>query len=198
MKHLDTVPPPWAPESEYAVLQSESLSWRNELPASLQFTRTAIHQRKVSNQHGALLLLHLTYHQTMCDLTRIGMRELFRIRGAVIFPVEQLSFLRQVQDSCFDNCMAVSSVFSECLKHGLEALADTWLCVVSHDASRVLVHYVTNRLGSPGRHTASDFRSKVEAALQIHVRALEKMIPIQTLARPLVSSSSLLPFLYFG
>ncbi|KAI5455609.1 hypothetical protein BGZ63DRAFT_368601 [Mariannaea sp. PMI_226] len=189
VKHLDATAPPWAPESEYNTLHAECLDWRNLLPASLHFTRSAIHQRKMSTQHGALCFLHITYHQTMCDLTRIGMPELFRIRVNISFPPEQITFLRQVQDECFDNCMSISSIFRESLRHGMAGLADTWLCVVAHDVSRVLVYYATNYLGSPKRHDDVQLRPQIRGALQANVQALEKMAQIQALARPLVSVS---------
>lgn len=125
----------------------------------------------------------------MCDLTRIGMRELFNIRVPIAFPPEQINFLCQVQDECFDSCMTVSHAFREGLKHGWETLADTWLCVVAHDISRVLIHYVLGTLGSFERHS-SELISEVRAALQVNVQTLDRLRSVQTLAHPLVSVPS--------
>ncbi len=73
----------------------------------------------MTDQHGALLLLHITYHQTIGDLTRIGMRGLFKMQEPILFPSEPEGFLRQLQDACFDNSMTVSTILEEALKHEL-------------------------------------------------------------------------------
>ncbi|KAJ6438777.1 hydrolase or acyltransferase of alpha beta superfamily [Purpureocillium lavendulum] len=185
VKHLDESQPPWVEHSEYATLRAECQAWYSSLPESLKFSRSAVQKRKVSGQHGALMLLHITYHQSMCDLTRIGMAELFRIRAPIIFPDEQHDFVRQVQDACFDHCMAVSSVLQEALHHGTEAFADTWLCVVAHDVSRVQIHYAKDRLGSSARHDHYGFGSEVNVALSVNFEALHRMIPLLALAKPL-------------
>jgi len=189
VKHLDVARPPWLCDSEYNILQADLSRWHNSLPDNLHFTRSAVQKRKVTDQHGALLLLHLTYHQSLCDLTRIGMRELFKIREPILFPPEQDEFLRQVQDACFDNGMAVSDVLQESLKHGTGSLADTWLCVVAHDAARVLVYYLSNKMGSTARHNDDTLRSRVTLALWANMQALQRMIPMFALARPLVSET---------
>ncbi|KAL3962913.1 hypothetical protein ACCO45_004436 [Purpureocillium lilacinum] len=185
VKHLDESQPPWMEQSEYSTLRAECQAWYSSLPESLKFSRSAVQKRKVSGQHGALMLLHITYHQSMCDLTRIGMVELFRIRAPIVFPAEQHEFVQSVQDACFDHCMAVSSVLQEALHHGTEAFADTWLCVVAHDVSRVQIHYAKNRLGSSARHDHYGFASEVNAALSVNFEALHRMIPLLALAKPL-------------
>ena len=187
VKHLDESQPPWMEQSEYSTLRAECQAWYSSLPESLKFSRSAVQKRKVSGQHGALMLLHITYHQSMCDLTRIGMVELFRIRAPIVFPAEQHEFVQSVQDACFDHCMAFSSVLQEALHHGTEAFADTWLCVVAHDVSRVQIHYAKNRLGSSARHDHYGFASEVNAALSVNFEALHRMIPLLALAKPLVS-----------
>lgn len=194
VKHLDVAKPPWMQDSEFSTIQAALSQWHNSLPDSLQFTRSALQKRKVSDQHGALLLMHLTYHQSICDLTRIGMRELFKIREPILFPPDQDGFLRKVQDECFDNAMAVSDVFQEALKHGTESLADTWLCVVAHDAARVLVYYLVNKMGSTGRHSENTLRVRVTQALWANVQALQRMKPMFALAKPLVSGTRIVTF----
>lgn len=187
VKHLDDSQPPWAQDSEFSLVCHSLTHWAECLPKSLQFDRSAIQKRKISNQHGALMLLHLTYHQTMCDLTRIGMPELFRIRVPFQFPPEKADFVERVQNACFDNCIAVTNVFREALHHGLEGFADTWLCVVAHDSLRVVVHYLSKRLGTLARHDSGTVRDMAVEGVGVNVRVLEKLIPLQALAKPLVS-----------
>lgn len=72
IKHLDTARPPWLPDSEFAQLDAELRYWYDNLPANLQFTPTTLYIRQETSQVGALCALHYAYHQTMCDLYRIG------------------------------------------------------------------------------------------------------------------------------
>jgi hypothetical protein len=73
IKHLDTAKTPWLPDSEFARLDAELRHWYDTLPANLQFTPTTLYIRQETSQVGALCALHYAYHQTMCDLYRIGM-----------------------------------------------------------------------------------------------------------------------------
>lgn len=187
MKHLEKIHPPWEPGSEWSKLYGELGSWHESLPDSLRFTRAAVQKRKFTGQHGALLFLHLCYHQTMCDLTRIGMGDLFRIKGRLVFPPEQHHFLSNVQDDCFDHCIAVSSIFREALAHGAEAYADTWLCVVAHDASRVQVNYFQRRFGSAIMRTS--LAEDVDSALSSNVDVLTRLVPLVALAKPLLQAT---------
>lgn len=72
IKHLDTARNPWMPDSEFAQLDAELRYWYDNLPANLQFTPTTLYIRQETSQVGALCALHYAYHQTMCDLYRIG------------------------------------------------------------------------------------------------------------------------------
>ena len=170
------------------MLEASFQHWYNSLPGSLHFSRTAIYMRKESSQLGGLLFLHVTYHQTMCDLTRIGMRDLFKIRAAFEFPPERTDFLKQVQDKCFEHCMALSSIYEEAMRYGPEALSDTWLSVVAHDSSRVIVHYISNDLGTSVEKGES-LKKLAVLALHANIIALKKMITIHSLAKPLVSQT---------
>jgi hypothetical protein len=190
VKHLDKALSPWLPESEFAALEASLLSWYHSLPSSLQFTRTAIYMRKESSQLGALLLLHWTYHQSLCDLNRIGMDELFRIRRPVLFPPEQADFQKTTQDKCMEHAAGISLIFEEALRHGIEALADTWLPVIAHDSTRVLVHFITRKLGTSATKFIM-YRPHAVACMQANITALKRMVPMFQLAKPLVSSQAL-------
>lgn len=123
----------------------------------------------------------------MCDLTRIGMPELFRIRAPFQFPPNKADFVERVQNACFDNSIAVTNVFREALHHGLEGFADTWLCVVAHDSLRVVAHYLSKRLGTLERHDGGVNRDMAVEGIVTNLRVLEKLVPLQALAKPLVS-----------
>lgn len=136
VKHLHTTDLPWLlPDSEFAQLRRDMLHWYVSLPPSISLTRSAIYMRKETNQHGALILLHITYHQSMVNLMRISIPDHFRMQSSLVFPDEQHEFLRMLQDACFDSSIAVSDAFREALGNGPESLADMWLCVAAHGSA---------------------------------------------------------------
>ncbi|KAK2590458.1 hypothetical protein QQS21_011859 [Conoideocrella luteorostrata] len=189
VKHLDETQPPYLEDSEFSVIHRSLAHWAHSLPESLQFDRSAIQKRKISGQHGALMLLHVCYHQTVCDLTRIGMPELFRIRVPFQFSPDKKDFVEGVQNVCFDSCIAVTNLFREALHHGQEMFADTWLCVVAHDSIRVIVHYLSKHLGTVARHEDVLLRETAISGLSANMQALERLIPLQALAKPLHASA---------
>ncbi|CAG8374419.1 unnamed protein product [Penicillium salamii] len=149
VKHLDTSKPPWDPDSEFQQLKREFVSWKRYLPQNLKWHSGAIWARKESSQLGALTLLWCTYHQTLVDLYRIGMPTLFRIRRIVEFPSEQREFLDDCRRVCFNSAREVSRIIVEASRHGLHALADTWLCIIAHDSTKVMLYYLNHITDSP-------------------------------------------------
>ncbi|KAJ5365265.1 hypothetical protein N7517_008151 [Penicillium concentricum] len=152
VKQLDTSKPPWEPDSEFKQLSTECESWRQYLPHSLN----SIWARKESSQLGALTLLWCTYHQTLVDLYRIGMPTLFRIRRHVDFPSDKKEFLDYCRRVCFDSARGVSKIIVEALRHGIKALADTWLCIIAHDSTKVMLYYLKHIGDSSASLSASD------------------------------------------
>ncbi|KAJ5735955.1 uncharacterized protein N7483_001080 [Penicillium malachiteum] len=161
VKHLDTGKPPWQADSEFSLLCSELHSWRLSLPQSLLWNPSSIYARKESSQLGALTLLWCTFYQTLVDLYRIGMPVLFRIQKHFIFPPEQKEFLEHCQKVCFDNAREASTILSEALRHGLKNLADTWLCIIAHDGTKVILYYL--KLQEAASSSSMDQRERNEA-----------------------------------
>lgn len=129
----------------------------------------------------------------MCDLTRIGMRDFFTPRASsrVKYLREQASFLTRIQDQCFEHCMALCALYDEALKHGPEALADTWLSIVAFDSAKIIIQYISTGLGT-SKDKGETLRTHAIAAVHSNIRALESMVPLHFLARSLVSSPSVL------
>lgn len=186
MKHLDTATLPWLPNSELSIIAEGFQAWYGTLPTSMHFSPTAIYTRKESLELGALALVWCTYHQTLCDLYRIGMPLLFKIRTPVEFPPEQGKFLQHCQQMCFESAKNVSIVISGAIKHGINMLADTWMCTIAYDSTRVMLYYLTQILDSRGEQTRLLLRDTMPQ-LQSNVRALRQMIPMFATADQCVS-----------
>ncbi|KAJ5524402.1 hypothetical protein N7494_011052 [Penicillium frequentans] len=173
VKHLDTAKPPWQEDSEFQLLSAEFEKSRLSLPKSLYWNSEAIYARKESSQLGALALLWCTFHQTLVDLYRIGMPALFRIQKEVKFPPEQQEFLQHCRTFCFENARQVSRIISEALRYGLKVLADSWICIIAHDSTKVMLHYLTLKKKSTDFYqrevndTISLVQSNLDALLQM-------------------------------
>lgn len=172
MKHLDIVRPPWLAGSEFLLLSAEFDNWRYSLPQSLQWRPDAIYARRESSQLGALTLLWCTYHQTLVDLYRIGMPAIFRIRKNIEFPPDQQGFLKHCRRFCYENACEVSNVLSEALRHGIKVLADTWLCIIAHDSTKVMLHYMKQNEMAQGEV------SDTKALIQRNLDGLIQMRPM--------------------
>jgi hypothetical protein len=70
------------------------------------------------------------------------MPTLFRIRRYVEFPSEQQHFLDDCRRVCFNSAREVSRIIVEASRHGIKALADTWLCIIAHDSTKVMLYYL--------------------------------------------------------
>lgn len=121
----------------------------------------------------------------MCDLTRIGMSELFRFKSPVIFPPEQSCFVTEVQEECFNHSLSISSIMREAMAYGPEAYGDTWLSVVAFDVCRVQVHYMKNQLGFAAERASTS--SDINLSLMTNLDILARMVPFNALATTLVS-----------
>lgn len=112
----------------------------------LRFTTSVQYIRKDSSQLGALCLLHCTFHQTMCDLHRIGLPRLYKIRTKIQYPPERLDFLATVQQTSFHHACELAKILQTASRHGVKTFADSWLSVVAHDTNRLMVYYLTKTI----------------------------------------------------
>jgi hypothetical protein len=185
VKHLDTATPPWLPQSEFAELDAAFKHWLETLPTSLVFSDAAIYMRKESSQVGALCMLHIAYNMALCGLYRIGMPKLFRIRSPMEFLPDQEDFVRRTQDQCFYHAQVVATIFAEAIRHEVKTFVDTWFSTVAYDSSRIMLYYLNHVVGT--RDPRSEALWKETAPLlQANLRAQRLMIPMYSLAQPLV------------
>ena len=195
IKHLDTATVPWLPESEFALLEAELLNWHGSLPADLEFSTTAIYIRKETYQLGALCLLHCAYHQTMCDLYRLGAPALYKLRSAFQFPPEQSRFLQDMQLCLFKEARTLAAILAATERHGPGLIGDTWLPTIAYDSNRIMLYYLTEVVG-PTEEKRKEFVMGTIPYLQSNVKALKTMRATNAVADSLVrtlGSVSLLP-----
>ncbi|SMR63451.1 unnamed protein product [Zymoseptoria tritici ST99CH_1A5] len=184
IKHLDTAKLPWLPDSEFAQLDAELRDWYDNLPANLQFTPTTLYIRQETSQVGALCALHYAYHQTMCDLYRIGAPGLYRLRSAFIFPPEQSNFLAKLRFTLFGHARSLATIMSEALRHGPHAIADSWLPTVLYDSCKIMLFYLT-QLIDPSLDTSKALMAETIPHVRDNVKALKIMRSMYAAAGPL-------------
>ncbi|OAL31971.1 hypothetical protein AYO22_00841 [Fonsecaea multimorphosa] len=141
IKNLGTAKLPWLPDSEFAELDAECRNWYETLPDTLKFNPTAIYIRKEMSQLSSLCVLHYAYHQTMCDLYRIGAPALYKLRARFRFPPEQSDFLHHLQRTLYEHAKSHAVITAEGLKHGVRILADSWVPSIVYDSSRIMLYF---------------------------------------------------------
>lgn len=176
---------PWLPDSEFKTLDAECKAWYSSLPPSLQFTSNAVYIRKDTHQLGALCILHCGYHETMCDLYRIGAPHLYKVRAAFDFPPEQSAFLHSVQWTLFEHARGIAKIIEETGRHETKALADSWLPSIIYDSCRIMVYYLT-QLIDPSDANNKPLTSETVPLLELNVKALKAMQALHAVAEPLV------------
>ncbi|KAL6232437.1 hypothetical protein BDW75DRAFT_242965 [Aspergillus navahoensis] len=174
IKHLDTAISPWLPNSEFAMLDKACWKWFDSLPENLQFTTSTIYARKASSQLGALVLLHCSHYQTLCDLYRLGAPALFKLRSAIEFPPEQSEFLQKMRVDLYNAAKMLATIIGEAERHGPHILSDTWLPTITYDSSRIMLYYLT-QLIEPRERNSKELVIQTIPYLQSNIRALKAM-----------------------
>lgn len=194
IKKLDQAKLPWLPDSEFAVLDEELRRWYEGIPQNLRFTPSTIYTRKGSSQLAALCLFHCSYHQTMCDLYRIGTPSLYRLRSAFAFPPEQAEFQQRVQWALFKSARTIAAIIAQAERHGPRMMADTWLPTLAYDSIRIMLYYLaevtrtTDINASMGVGvTRKDLVLATIPYLQSNLKALKLMRATNVVAEGLVS-----------
>lgn len=187
IKHLHEVQPPWLPQSEFAMLHKDIKDWRADLPSWLDFSPTNIYIRREASQLGAMFLIHCLYHHAICDLNRISLLELFKVRERFEFPEEQVPFMKALQHMCFEESQRVAQLISAILRHGVKFLADPILPSFAYNSSRIMLYYIA-RILDLTRPESGVVISQVLNLVESNVKALREMSSMYPLAEPLVST----------
>ncbi|UNI16376.1 hypothetical protein JDV02_002812 [Purpureocillium takamizusanense] len=181
----DDRPPPWQPDSHFAALDADLHLWRRELPDFVEYSTETIYARLDSNQLGALVLIHCTYHHNYLELYKITMPDLFKLPKPVVFPPEHHEFLRTMQANCYYHAAQIADILAEAAEHGARLLSDSLLPFFIYDSSRVMLYYVA-RLLDP---TRPDAETKMREAIRA-VESNNRVLRLMSTLFPIASSLS--------
>lgn len=184
----DTRPPPWLPDSDFPALGSDLRLWRRELPEFVEYSTETIYARLDSNQLGALVLIHSTYHHNYLELYKISMPDLFKLKRPFSFPPEHVEFLQSVQEDAYYHAQKIASIVGGAAEHGARLLSDSLLPFYVFNSSRVLLYYVA-RLLDPSRADADAKLKETIKAVEGNNRVLRMMAPLFPVSETLVSTA---------
>lgn len=185
VNHLHAGPPPWQAESLFAALDADLSLWRRELPDFVEYTTETIYARLDSNQLGALVLIHCTYHHNYLELYKLTMPDLFKLSEPFIFPPEHQEFLRAAQANCYYHAQQIADILAEAAEHGSRLLSDSLLPFFVYDSSRVMLYYVA-RLLDPNRPDAEAKMRDAVKAVESNNRVLRMMSTLFPITQSLV------------
>lgn len=185
VNQLDSNLPPWLPDSPFAALDADLRLWQRELPEFVEYSMETIYARLDSNQLGALVLIHCTYHHNYLELYKISMPDLFKLPKPLSVPPEHHDFLQSAQASCYHHAQQIADILAEASDHGAHLLSDSLLPYFVYDSSRVMLYYVA-RLLDPGR---PDAQSKMEDAINA-VESNRRVLKMMSALFPIAQSLS--------
>lgn len=185
VNRLDSSTPPWLPESDFAALDADLRLWRQELPDFVEYTAETIYARLDSNQLGALVLIHCTYHHNYLELYKLSMPDLFKLSKPLSIPTEHVEFFQASQANCYYHARQIAVILAEAADHGARLLSDSLLPYFVYDSSRVMLYYVA-RLLDPNRVDAQDKVHDAIKAVESNNRVLLMMSALFPIAQSLV------------
>ncbi|KAG6292080.1 hypothetical protein E4U46_000507 [Claviceps purpurea] len=185
VNHLHAAsPPPWNPDSLFAALEADLHLWRQELPDFVDYTTETIYARLDSNQLGALVLMHCTYHHNYLELYKLTMPDLFKLPKPLAFPPEHQDFLQTAQANCYYHAQQIADILAEAAEHGSRLLSDSLLPFFVYDSSRLMLYYVA-RLLDPNRPGAEAKMRDAVKAVGSNSRVLRMMSALFPVAQSL-------------
>lgn len=168
--------------------------WRRDLPDFVEYSPDTIYARLDSNQLGALMLIHCTYHHNYLELYKIATPDLFRLRGnggnSPAFPPDHSELQQALQADAYFHARQISKLVAEAAEHGSRLLSDSLLPLFLFDSSRVMLHYVAKLL-DPERVDAEERMKEAMVAVEENSRLLRSMAPLFPISESLVCSFTL-------
>ncbi len=151
----------------------------------MEYTAETIYARLDSNQLGALVLIHCTYHHNYLELYKLSMPDLFKLSKPLSIPTEHIEFFQASQANCYYHARQIAMILAEAADHGARLLSDSLLPYFVYDSSRVMLYYVA-RLLDPNRVDAQDKVHDAIKAVESNNRVLLMMSALFPIAQSLV------------
>ncbi|KAG5919300.1 hypothetical protein E4U42_006564, partial [Claviceps africana] len=144
------------------------------LPAFVDYTPDTADARLDSNQLGALVLTHCTYHHNHLELGKLVMPDLFRPSRPFVFGPDHHAFLDRARADCYHHARRIADILADAARHGARLLSDACLPFFLYDSSRVMLYYVA-RLLDPTRPDADVRMREAVRAVESNARLLRLM-----------------------
>ncbi|ODA82648.1 hypothetical protein RJ55_01156 [Drechmeria coniospora] len=151
VNHMQASPPPWLPESPLAALDADLHLWRRELPDFVEYSTETVYARLDSNQLGALVLVHCTYHHNYLELYKMAMPDLFKLPRPFVFPPEHQQHLQAMRLGCFHHASRIAALLADAAEHGTRLLSDSLLPFFLYDSSRATMRAAVEAVESNNR-----------------------------------------------
>ncbi|KJZ74777.1 hypothetical protein HIM_05894 [Hirsutella minnesotensis 3608] len=184
VNHLHPSIPPWQPDSPFAALDADLHLWRRELPDFVEYSAETIYARLDSNQFGALVLIHCTYHHNYLELYKLTMPDLFKLAKPFAFPPEHREFLQSAQANCYYHARRIADILSDAAEHGVRYLSDSLLPFFVYDSSRLMLYYVARLLDPKWTDAETKMRDAIKA-VESNNRVLRLMSTLFPIAQSL-------------
>lgn len=190
LKGVDITQTSQLPDIEFDTLDTAFKDWFNGLSPTQHLTNKTIYIRKDSNQLGALFLLHVAYHLSICDLHRIGdprlMPSLFRLHFSIDSLPAQRPFLRHCRKTCFEHAKRVATILAQAARHGTRMLADSWLCTAAYETIRIMLFYITR---DNNGHIAINLNTEAETLKEV-CSMINSNLTVLYLMKPLFTTTA--------
>ncbi|KAG5918177.1 hypothetical protein E4U53_004111, partial [Claviceps sorghi] len=189
-------PHPGPPDALFAALDADLHLWRRDLPDFVAYTPETVYARRDSNQLGALVLLHCTYHHNYLELYKPTMPDLFKLSPSdppsdplVLSGPEHRAFRRRAHADCFRHARHMADILADAAEHGRgpRLLSDSCLPFFAYDASRVMLYYAA-RLLDPAAPDAGAARADAVRAVESNCRVLRIMSALFPVALSLAAT----------
>lgn len=181
MKKIDSSQAPNFLDREFCELETSFKDWYDHLPLTDRLTSSSIYTRKDSGQLGALFLMHLTYHISLCDLYRLSMPllmpGLLKACSTAKVNYKQLELRKDYQQKCFEHAKSAAQIFAKCLEHGPRTLTDTWLPTCAFESIRTMLYYSIEGLDLSAEYKRQ-LMSEITPICRANMQCLKMMIPL--------------------
>ncbi|EXJ77350.1 hypothetical protein A1O3_09576 [Capronia epimyces CBS 606.96] len=184
---------PWHPESPFMRLINETAQFHADLSRHCALTDLNLYIQKEQHLVGAIHYLHLAYHASVIDLTRIALPG-FSFPLASTLAHAPPTFRTQCQQRCRYHASEISKIIRRAREYGPEAFDDHFCNVATFESTKAQIIYCA----TVRPHDAA-LRLEVAEDIRTNLSLLAPQEPPVVGKQPSKQVRGLLPLLYrFG